>query len=330
MPVGETSPPERGEFDLIRSVFRPLAAGQPGAFDLTDDAACLTPPSGHDIVLTADAIVEGVHFLSEDPAVDVGAKLLGVNLSDLAAMGADPLGYLITTNWTKPISSDWIEEFARGLADYQAQFGIGLLGGDTVSSTGPKTLSLTAIGSVPQGKALRRSGAREGDLIFVSGTVGDAALGLAVLRGEVEVGAERRACLVDRYRRPQPRLALGRALRGVASACIDVSDGLLADLGHILETSTVGAEIELGAVPLSADRTDGDETAERLRAATGGDDYELLFTAPPERAAAVAEAASKAGVPVTRIGRISTGRDLILRDGNGDIVPVSQRGYQHF
>lgn len=330
MPVGETSPPERGEFELIRSVFRPLAAGQPGALNLTDDAACLTSPPGHDIVLTADAIVAGVHFLPEDPAEDVGVKLLGVNLSDLAAMGADPLGYLITTNWSKPIDAEWIEAFAKGLGTSQSEHGIGLLGGDTVSSRGPMTLSLTAVGAVPHGQALKRSGARHGDVIYVSGTIGDAALGLALLKGEIEAAAGRREFLIERYRRPRPRLSLGRALRGLATACIDVSDGLLADLGHILETSSVGADIELTAVPLSAGDAGEIGVADRIDAVTGGDDYELLFTVPPSQAQSVAQAAMASGVPITAIGKITTGTGATLHDANGKVISARRAGFQHF
>ena len=165
MPGSATNPPETGEFELIRKVFRPLAAGQPGAFELTDDAACLTPPVGHELVLTADAIVAGVHFLPDDPAPDVAAKLLSVNVSDLAAMGARPLGYLITTAWPRRLDVDWIVAFGAGLAACQAEYDIGLLGGDTVATDGPMTLSLTAIGAVPEGQALRRNGATPGDLI---------------------------------------------------------------------------------------------------------------------------------------------------------------------
>lgn len=330
MPGGETDPLERGEFELIRSVFQPLAAGQPGAFALTDDAACLTPPPGHDVVLTADAIVEGVHFLADDPAADVAAKLLGVNLSDLAAMGAEPLGYLITTNWTKPIDGTWIDEFGRGLGRCQAEYGIGLLGGDTVSGNGPMTLSLTAIGCVPHGQALRRSGAVAGDVVYVSGTIGDAALGLAVLKGNLDVDADRGEFLIERYRRPRPRLGLGMALRGLASSCIDVSDGLLADLEHILETSAVGADIDLFAVPLSASDAQELGADARTRAITGGDDYELLFTVPADRVDEVDSAAAATGVAVTAIGRITAGSTLVVRGADGKALPVTGRGYRHF
>ena len=274
------------EFAFIAERLRPLAAGTPGALGLADDAALLDPPAGAELVLTKDAMVAGVHFLPDDPPGDVAKKLLRVNLSDLAAMGAAPLGYLLALIRPKATAEDWLADFCRGLAEDQARFGIGLLGGDTVSTPGPLALSLTALGHVPRGTALRRCGARPGDDVWVSGTLGDAALGLKVLQGELAVADEVRAPLVERYRLPQPRLALGEALRGLASAALDVSDGLLADLGHILETSKLGAEIRAAALPLSpAARTlPGAPDA----ALAGGDDYELLFTAAPDQRARIA------------------------------------------
>ncbi|MDF2781719.1 MAG: thiL, partial [Geminicoccaceae bacterium] len=265
-----------GEFAFIAERLRPLAAGSPGALDLADDAALLDPPAGSELVLTKDAMVAGVHFLPDDPPGDIARKLLRVNLSDLAAMGAAPLGYLLALIRPKATAEDWLAEFCRGLAEDQATFGIGLLGGDTVSTPGPLALSLTALGHVPRGAALRRGGAKPGDDIWASGTLGDAALGLKVLQGELEAAPAVGAQLVERYRLPQPRLALGQTLRGLASAALDVSDGLLADLGHILETSAVGAEIHAAALPLSpAARA---LPGVREAALAGGDDYELLFT----------------------------------------------------
>ena len=254
----------------------------PAALQLEDDAALLDPPAGMTLVLTKDAMVAGVHFLADDPPGEIAQKLLRVNLSDLAAMGAAPVGYLLALARAKALTDDWLAEFCAGLAADQRTFGIGLLGGDTVSTPGPLTLSLTALGEVPKGQALRRRGARPGDDLWVSGALGDAALGLLVLQGKLEPPVAARHHLIERYRLPQPRLALGQALRGLAHAAIDISDGLLADLGHILETSGIGAELWADQLPLSAAARE--LPGARDAALAGGDDYELLFTAP--RAAA--------------------------------------------
>src|SRR5215472_2578795 len=223
-----------GEFERIARFFAPLAA--PGALGLTDDVAVIDGPDGEEYVLTTDAIVEGVHFLKDDPPDLVARKLLRVNLSDLAGKGARPIGYLLTTALPKRCGEDWLAAFAAGLAADQATYGIGLLGGDSTATSGPVTLSVTAIGSVARGAGVLRGTARPGDLVFVSGTLGDAALGLRVLRGELSgLDAADRDFLVDRYRLPQPRLELGRRLVGLAQAMTDISDGLVADLGHICE-----------------------------------------------------------------------------------------------
>jgi thiamine-monophosphate kinase len=317
-----------GEFAFIAERLRPLAVGTPGALELQDDAALLEPPAGAELVLTKDAMVLGVHFLPEDPPGEVAKKLLRVNLSDLAAMGAAPLGYLLALVRSKETSEAWLEDFCQGLAEDQAEFEIGLLGGDTVATPGPLTLSLTAIGQVPKGAALLRSGARAGDDVWVSGTLGDAALGLEVLRGELNVTAAARPYLIGRYRLPQPRLALGQALRGIAHAAIDVSDGLVADLGHILETSGVGAELRAEALPLSAPTRD--LPGARDAALSGGDDYELLFTAPPNRRAAIAALSRQLDLPLTHIGEIRAGTGLRVLDAAGQEIQVEHAGWQHF
>jgi thiamine-monophosphate kinase len=318
----------QGEFEFIAKRLRPLAAGTEAALDLADDAAVLDPPPGQQIVLTKDAMVAGVHFLPDDPPAQIAQKLLRVNLSDLAAMGASPIGYLMAMARPAELEDVWFESFCEGLAEDQAGFGIGLLGGDTVSTPGPTTLSLTAIGSVPAGGALRRDAAKAGDDVYVSGTLGDGALGLKVLRGELEPGAAATVFLVDRYRRPQPRVALGRSLRGLAHAAIDVSDGLLADLGHILEASELGAEVWADELPLSA----AGQALEGAREAAlaGGDDYELLFTAPPEHRGAIERISRKLALPLTRIGRIEVRRGLRLRDAQGRPVAVGGTGWRHF
>ena len=316
------------EFALIARHFRPLAGE--GALDLGDDAALLTPPAGQQLVLAADALVAGVHFLPDDPPGMIARKLLRVNLSDLAAMGAAPLGYLMTTAFTRGTADSWIAAFVAGLAEDQERFGIAVLGGDTVATPGPACFSLTIIGVVPPGQALHRRGAQIGDDIWVSGSIGDGALGLRVLQGKLAADAE--GHLARRYRLPEPRLALGQALRGVARAAMDVSDGLVQDLGHLCRAAGCGAEISADAVPLSAAASAalaGDAALLPL-ILTGGDDYELLFAAAPEDAAAVRAAGEKAGVPVARIGRFIAGEGVVVRDGSGAAITVPQGGWSHF
>ena len=268
------------EFDLIGRHFRPLAG--PGALDLEDDAAVLTPPPGRDLVMAADAMVAGVHYLPDDPADGVARKLLRVNLSDLAAMGAEPLGYLLTVSAPSGTPDAWFAGFAAGLAADQAEFGIFLLGGDTTSTPGPITLSLTIIGHVAPGMAVRRRGAKPGDEVWVTGTIGDGALGLAVSLGRL---TDSSGYLRGRYCVPSPRLGL--PLAGVVAAAIDVSDGLLQDLGHLCRLAGCGAEIEAGLVPLSAAaRAAG--PAWLPDCLGGGDDYELLLAVPEGRGEALA------------------------------------------
>jgi len=316
------------EFALIARHFRPLAGE--GALDLGDDAALLTPPAGQQLVLAADALVAGVHFLPDDPPGMIARKLLRVNLSDLAAMGAAPLGYLMTTAFTRGTPDTWIADFVAGLADDQQRFGLAVLGGDTVATPGPACFSLTIIGTVPPGQALHRRGARIGDDIWVSGSIGDAALGLRVLQGKLPADAE--GHLAQRYRLPEPRLALGQALRGVARAAMDVSDGLVQDLGHLCRAAGCGAEITADAVPLSpaARAALAADAALLPLILTGGDDYELLFAAAPEDAEAVQAASIKAGMPVVRIGRFIAGDGVVVRDGSGATITLPQGGWSHF
>jgi thiamine-monophosphate kinase len=316
-----------GEFEFIARRLRPLATAR-GALGLTDDAALLDPVPGRQLVLTKDAMVAGVHFLPDDPPGQIAQKLLRVNLSDLAAMGATPLGYLLALARSGDIADDWLAAFCTGLAADNAAFGIALLGGDTVATPGPLTLSLTAIGEVPAGAALLRAGARPGEDVWVSGTLGDAALGLKVLRRESEVADEARAWLIERYRLPQPRLALGQALRGIASAAIDISDGLVADLGHILEVSGVGAEVHAAALPLSAAARD--LPGARDAALSGGDDYELLFTTPPQHRVEIEGLARRLDLSLIRIGAIRAEPGLLVLDQKGQELRVRKAGWQHF
>lgn len=306
---------------MIARHFRPLAG--PGALDLLDDAAVFSLPPGMQLVMSADAIVEGVHFLSSDPADLVAKKLLRVNLSDLAAMGAKPYGYLLTVSLPRSITADWLDAFAAGLAADQAEFGVILLGGDTTGTPGPISLSLTILGTVEPGRALRRAGARPGDDLWVSGTIGDGALGLLAAQGKYP---DPDGFLADRYRVPRPRIFLGRALAGIATAAMDVSDGLIQDAGHLCRAGGVGLTIEAARVPISPAAA-GSELVLRL---TGGDDYELLFAAPESRADAVLAAGAAADVSVTRIGRIRAGDLVAVQDETGALMPLPSGGWDHF
>ncbi len=310
------------EFGLIARHFRPLAGA--GGLDLLDDAALLQPPAGRELILAADAMVEGIHFLPGDPPDTVGAKLLRVNLSDLAAMGADPLAYLMTISAPRDTPDAWFAAFAAGLAADQARFGLFLLGGDTTSTPGPLTLSLTILGHVAPGQAIRRTGAQIGDELWVSGTIGDGALGLAALRSQV---SDADGWLAQRYRLPEPRLGLARA--DLVAACLDVSDGLVQDAGHLCRVANLGAEIEADAVPLSdAARAAGPDWLEsRL---TGGDDYELLMAIRPDCAQGLLAHALRLGVPVTRIGRFVAGASVEVRNAAGETIPIAGGGWSHF
>lgn len=322
-----------GEFELIARFFAPLAGADRVALGLVDDAAVIPPTSGTEMVATVDTLVAGVHFLADDPPDLVARKLLRVSLSDLAAMGATPRFYLLAIALPGEIDVAWLEPFAAGLAVDQAAFGVSLAGGDTTATTGPVTLTLTALGEVPAGEAIRRSAAREGDDVYVSGTIGDAALAVALMAGgSSPAEAAEQEHLLDRYRLPRPRVALGPALRGVATAAIDVSDGLVADLGHVCETSSVGAEIDASRVPLSPAARDALAVRPALMETvlTGGDDYELLFTAEPSGSGAVAQAAERGGVAVQRIGRIVAGSGVRVVDAGGREIALKSPGYHHF
>ena len=323
-----------GEDDLIARYFRPLADA-PASLGLRDDAAVLAG-SADDLVLTTDAIVEGVHYLADDPPDTIARKALRVNLSDLAAKGSAPAGFLLTLALRKADEA-WLLAFARALGEDALAFACPLLGGDTVSTPGPVMISVTAFGRVPKGQMVKREGARPGDRIAVTGTIGDAALGLDVLRGgraaSVLVARSDADFLVDRYRVPQPRLAIAAALRGAATAAMDVSDGLAGDLAKLCAVSGVSATIELAKVPLSAAAraviTAGAATIETL--ISGGDDYEVLCTVPDQAWSAFARDAAAAGVAVTEIGRVVAGTDApVFRDAAGQPVSLSRTSYSHF
>jgi thiamine-monophosphate kinase len=313
------------EFERIARFFAPLAGR--GSLNLKDDVALIDGPGGTDYVLSTDAIVEGVHFFSTDPPRQIAQKLLRVNLSDLAAKGAKPVGYLLTAALTQAADETWLRGFSSGLALDQKRFGIVLLGGDTVRSKGAAILSLAAVGKVAAGTALLRGTARAGDRLFMSGTLGDAALGLRILKGGLHKTPMRhRAYLVSRYRLPQPRLELGRKLVGIASAAMDVSDGLVADLRHLCAASGVGAIVETGRLPLSnAARAALVQDRTLLETILGGgDDYEILFTAAPSARRRLAP------LGVSQIGRITAGRNVTLLDGDGRPIAVTHGGYRHF
>lgn len=319
----------QGEFDLIAQYFAPLAR-DPGAFHLKDDAALLAPRKGRSLVVTADAIVAGVHFLPDDPPDQVARKLLRVNLSDLAAKGAEPRAYLLTCAFPRGVQEAWVAAFARGLRHDQRHFGIDLLGGDTVATPGPATFSATLFGEVPGRSMLRRDGARPGDLIAVSGTIGDGGLGLAEIRTpHPGLAAAQRRFLAARYRLPQPRTRLGPMLRGIASAALDVSDGLVQDLGHVAEASGVGIVVEAAKVPLSPAALALGPAA-RITALTAGDDYEIAFAVPPKRLIALEKAARAARTRVTVIGRVETGRGVAVLGADGESVELKSGGWDHF
>jgi thiamine-monophosphate kinase len=321
-----------GEFELIAKYFAPLARGEVGALGLTDDAAYLKARVGHDLVVTTDAIVAGVHFLPDDPPASVAQKVLRVNVSDLAAKGAVPRAYLLTLALPAEVDDSWVKAFAGGLKRDQARFGMTLIGGDTTSTPGPLMVNIVALGEVPAGKMITRGGAKPGDDVWVSGTIGDAFLGLQALRG-VDAGlreAERRA-VVARFHVPEPRPTLGARLVSLAHACADVSDGLVADMGHIAEASRVAVNIQGHRVPLSAAAKgalrQGRVALEELL--TGGDDYELVFTAPVSARSRVAMLA-EAKLPVTRIGTVVRGKGVTVLDADGRPIPITRRGFVHF
>lgn len=322
-----------GEFEIIERYFRPLA-GDPGAVNLTDDAAVYNPPHGEEVVLKADLIAESVHYLPEDPARSVAQKALRVNLSDLAAKGAVPVGYLLSLALRPDWTEDWVAGFASGLAADQERFGVTLFGGDTSRASGGTVVSIAALGRAPVGSLVRRKGARAGDAVFVSGTLGDAALGLRIRLGTIDAMPAGGAAdhLLDRYLHPQPRVALAPVIRAFATASMDVSDGLVGDLGHICRQSEVGAEIYAAAMPLSAGAralVAADATALET-VLTGGDDYEILATVPEGRAAAFAEAAAEAGVPVTRIGTVTSGEARVTVVGAEGPLRLGRTSHVHF
>lgn len=313
--MSATSHPQ--ERDLIARLLAPLASS-PVARGLQDDAAVFAPPIGRDLVLTHDVLACGVHYLPGDAAGDVAGKLLAVNLSDLAAMGAHPVGVLLGLGLGAAEDDAWVTAFVAGLARGLDRWGVALWGGDTVAGLAAAVLGLTAVGEVAPGRALSRSGARPGDGLYVSGTIGDAGLGLAIARGE----AAPDRYLLDRYRRPEPRLALGRALVGVATAAMDVSDGLLIDAERLGAASGVAVTVDLAAMPVSAAAAAMVErdNAGLAALASAGDDYELLFTLPP---------GAEVPAGTTRVGSIAAGAGLTVLGVGGDVIVPARLGWEH-
>jgi thiamine-monophosphate kinase len=327
---------ESNEDRLIARHFKPIAA-HPGALGLIDDAATLTPPAGHDFVVTVDAIVGGVHFFPGDPADAVARKALRVNLSDLAAKGAKPAGFLLTLALATKHGEAWLKIFARALGDDARRYDCPLLGGDTVSTPGPLTVSITAFGVLPSGTMVKRSGARVGDHVLVSGTVGDAALGLKLRRNRRaarrwKLSRSQGNYLARRYLTPEPRNALAFALRKYATAAMDVSDGLAGDLGKLCRASGVAADVDAGQVPLSrAARTALKAEPSLLKTIlSGGDDYEIVCTIRPGTLAAFKAAARAAGVPVVEIGRIVRGTGAQFRGPDGKALVFARASFSHF
>jgi thiamine-monophosphate kinase len=315
-----------GEFELIARYFAPLAKGFKGARGLKSDNAFLAADARHDLAVKTDTIVSSVHFLADEKPERVAARALRVCLSDLAAGGAVPFAYQLSLSLAKGWTERWVAGFARGLAADQRRYGIVMSGGDTTGSPGPTTITITAFGKVARGKGLGRDGARAGDELWVSGTIGDAALGLLVARRRL-TGAN----LEKRYRSPQPRTGLGPRLIGVANAAADVSDGLLADAGHIADASGLAVHIERESVPLSAVARRALDSDPSLWANVlgGGDDYELVIAIPPRKRPALLRAARAAQVKVTRIGTFRRGKGVHLTVG-GRETRVARKGYVHF
>ena len=327
----ETSAEER----LIARYFRPLAT-HPGALGLGDDAAVLTPRPGCDLVLTTDGVIAGVHFFPDDPPNTIGRKVLRMNLSDLAAKGAKPVGFLMSVALPAGVEENWLAAFAAGIGEDSKRYDCPLLGGDTDRTAGPISVSIAAFGNVPQGKMVRRSTAKPGDCVVVTGTIGDAALGVALrkdagLADRLRLNETMRAHLNRRYLLPEPRNALADAVLEYASAAMDVSDGLAGDLAKLCRASSVAAEVDVARVPLSdAARATLVANSSLLETVLGGgDDYEIVLTLPPEKLGAFQDAARGAGVATAEVGRVKAGEGAcFMRDGSP--LAIARPSYSHF
>lgn len=318
-----------GEFEQIAQIMAPLAEQAEGAFALSDDAAVFSHGPSQEIVVTTDTLIADVHFFASDSPQDIAHKLLGVNLSDLASMGAKPLHYTLNASYPENITTGWIKDFAVGLGEMQKIYALSLLGGDTTRTTGPLVLSLSAFGSVDKGQCLRRNGAGAEDLLCVSGTIGDGALGLKVAKGEL---SDETGHLIHRYLHPQPRTNLGQALVRFATACMDISDGLLGDLDHMMKQSSCGAEIYLDKIPFSTAAQNHllKDSSLLPTLLNGGDDYELLFSIPKEKEINLLKISEESQTQVQVIGSISANPGLRLYKKDGTLFDIETTGYRHF
>jgi thiamine-monophosphate kinase len=317
------------EFELIKKYFQNKTKNDPQVVvGIGDDSAILKIPQNEQLVVCVDTIVNGIHFLPNTPAAAVGHRALAVNLSDMAAMGAQPAWFTLAL--TLPdANEEWVAEFSQGLFDLANQHHVTLIGGDTTQ--GPLSVTIQVLGLLPDGKGLLRSAAKEGDKIFVTGCLGDAGVGLGMLQNKISVPADHREYFQHRYEYPEPRVSLGLLLREVANSAIDVSDGLVADLGHILEASHVGARIYADQIPLSHAMKKSVSTENALYLAlTSGDDYEICFTASADRHSDIAKMTEKTGIACTCIGEIVSGNALNIQDMNGKIINFKHQGWEHF
>jgi thiamine-monophosphate kinase len=325
-----------GEDNIIQEFLAPLTGGFPGAFGLKDDCAVIAPPAGHELVVKTDPVVAGLHFLSDAAPEDIAWRALAVNVSDLAGKGAIPIGYLMALALPEAPSRAWMSRFASGLAQAQSAFGCHLIGGDTDRRPGPLSISITAFGSVPAGRMVRRGTARAGDRLFVTGRLGDAALGLALLKDPglaKQAGGTDTAAAIQRFVRPQPRLTIGPLLLAHASAAMDLSDGLMKDCGRMCAASGVAARLDAAFLPLSPAMQALVAQDERwlATAAAGGDDYEILMAIPVVNVAAFTKAAAALDFSVTRIGEVTGsghGAQLVRTDGSE--VVLDRTGWEHF
>jgi len=314
------------EFDWIARYFAPLAA--PEGLGLTDDVALMTPTAGKQLVLTTDAMTAGIHFFADDAPASIAQKLLRVNLSDLAAKGAVPRGYLLSLLMPSNVSEEWIEGFVTGLLSDQTRYGCHLYGGDTSRIDGPLTASITAIGEVSHGEILRRNGAQIGDMLYMTGGVGNAALGLKIREGKLEENEY----LLDRYLHPTPQLEVGQKLIGIATSCMDISDGLVQDAGHLAKASGVAITLNTSQLTLSREARDilNRDDAYFPLMLTGGDDYELLFTAPLDAQDRLISLSEQTEVTITAIGAVTTGEGVTVLDKAGQTMSFEKAGWQHF